>query len=251
MPPIRLPPPGSSQRTKKQKPRVSRTRVRLGRGHHVPLHRLLEGGSPEARGRPPSPGSSRRARDTASRRPPHALRGRARRRAGVGPPAVALAPRGRPPRPSLVSGPRPGRIRSLTTLQPQRCAPARPAPRADGLAVSGAHAWRWWPATNPQCPVEPPGPEKKNKKKTRNLNLKRGAAVSPWPPSARPRVPNSPLPYGELRGAQCLLPRSDSRPGGGLTGWSARGLLVQPCQTPFVSELWPFQRKNQKNFDNS
>ena len=165
MPPIRLPPPGSSQRTKKQKPRVSRTRVRLGRGHHVPLHRLLEGGSPEARGRPPSPGSSRRARDTASRRPPHALRGRARRRAGVGPPAVALAPRGRPPRPSLVSGPRPGRIRSLTTLQPQRCAPARPAPRADGLAVSGAHAWRWWPATNPQCPVEPPGPEKKNKKK--------------------------------------------------------------------------------------
>merc|ERR1712035_143487 len=91
----------------------------------------------------------------------------------------------------------------------------------------------------------------KKKKKTRNLNLKRGAAVSPWPPSARPRVPNSPLPYGELRGAQCLLPRSDSRPGGGLTGWSARGLLVQPCQTPFVSELWPFQRKNQKNFDNS
>lgn len=67
----------------------------------------------------------------------------------------------------------------------------------------------------------------------------RGAGASPWPPSARLRVPNSPLPFGGRRGVQCLLPCSDlasvpAPPPGfgaappGLAGWSAREVL---CQT--------------------
>ena len=55
---------------------------------------------------------------------------------------------------------------------------------------------------------------------TRNLNPQRGAAASPWSPSVRRRVPNSPLSAGGRRGVQCLLPRSV--PALGLTGGSAR-----------------------------
>ncbi len=69
-------------------------------------------------------------------------------------------------------------------------------------ALSGCH--RAWPAT-------------------RNLDPSAAAAASPWPSSARLRVPNSPLSSGGRRGVQCL--RSCYRPSGRELGGAPGGLL--------------------------
>lgn len=77
-------------------------------------------------------------------------------------------------------------------LAPRSCRGGAPDVEAEG--VRGAA----------QTPSGAPGPARHSEP----LTVSAARRPSSWPPSARPRVPNSPPSYGGRRGVQCLPPRS-------------------------------------------
>ena len=181
-------------------------------------------------------------------------------RAGVGPfpsSPSRFVPRAHPLRTS------PARVKGLVCLLPRPEAPRGLTPARDILLpLSGPRPDRTGlPLFPPPCVgVRTRGgegglytrPVLRARPATRNLNPSALRRPSPWPPSARPRVPNSPLSFGERRGVQCLLPRS--APSGSPSGMERPGVLSSPFKTQPVSETWqPLSglKKPTKTCDNS
>lgn len=140
------------------------------------------------------------------------------------PPSLGPAPNRTAPRPPALPP-----LRLCSSLQSARAAARSEGPadstRARVALAGGVGRWPGRSRPGSHAGLGPPP--------TRNLHLKRGGGRlrAPAPPSARLRVPNSPLSSGGRRGVQCLLP-------GGAPG--VFFYLNRP------SCLWNFGRRNGK-----
>ena len=127
----------------------------------------------------------------------------------------------------------------------------RLAPRADGAAGRTSGRPHGGIGGGTPNPSDAPARARKHSEPVKPSAVRR---LRSWPPSARPRVPNSPPSSGGRRGVQCLLPRTAPAPG----GWERPGVPVRFFQKPLFSvcELWlkknlRLKNRRPKHCDNS